>query len=45
MLLQPWLRWALRALKTRMPHPGLWDEANAYRDLMSPANRAGIDTI
>src|SRR5450755_2792818 len=39
-----WLRWALRALKTQMPHPGYWDEATAHRDLMSPANRAGIDT-
>jgi hypothetical protein len=40
-----WLRWALRALKTQMPHPGYWDEATAHRDLMSPANRAGIDTL
>ena len=31
-------------LKTRMPHPGCGDEAIAHRDLMSPANRAGIGT-
>jgi len=40
-----WLRSALRAKKHKCLIRDNGDEAHADRDLMSPANRAGIGTI